>query len=92
MAAASPRADNRGVLRLAAALILALAGCQYLPTAPVIDCGQVPPDECNRMVNALMEQARSEYPDKQVESIRLSTPTGGYDVEFTDGTGFAETE
>jgi len=44
------------------------------------------------MVNALLEQARTEYPDQQVESIRLSTPTGGYDVKFTDGTGFAVTD
>lgn len=80
------------MLRLAAALILSLAGCQYFPNAPVIDCGQVPPAECNRMVDALMEEARSEFPDKQVESIRLSTPGGGYDVMFTDGTGFAVTD
>lgn len=71
--------------------MLALVGCQYFPTAPVIDCGQVPPAECRRMADALMEQARSEFPDKQVESIRLSTPGGGYDVTFTDGTGFAVT-
>jgi hypothetical protein len=78
-------------VRLAAALLLGLAGCEYLPTAPAMDCGQVPPDECTRMVNDLMEQARREFPDKQVESIRLSTPSGGYDVMFTDGTGFAVT-
>lgn len=76
----------------AAALIVGLAGCQYLPIAPAVDCGQVPPDECNRMVETLMQQARSEFPDKQVESIRLSTPAGGYDVVFTDGTGFSVTD
>ena len=80
------------MLKLATILICALAGCQYFPTAPAIDCGQVPPEECNRMVNALLEQARSEFPDKQVESIWLSTPSGGYDVTFTDGTGFAVTD
>ena len=79
-------------MRLAAILILALAGCQDIPAARVIDCGQVPREECNRMVNELMEQARSEYPDNEVESIRLSTPAGGYDVMFTDGTGFAVTD
>ena len=75
-----------------AALVLVLAGCQYVPTAPAIDCGHVPPDQCTTMVNDLMQQARTEFPDKQVETIRLSTPTGGYDVVFTDGTGFAVTD
>lgn len=77
------------MIKLAAALIVTLSGCQYLPTAPAIDCGQVPPAECDRMADALLQQARDEYPDKQVRSIRLSTPAGGYDVQFTDGTGFA---
>ena len=92
LCADSPECEARiRNVRLAPILILGLAGCQYFPTAPAIDCGQVPPDECTRMVNDLMEQARSEFPDKRVQSIRLSTPTGGYDVVFTDGTGFAVT-
>ena len=84
-----PRTDNRGVIKLAVALSFALSGCQYLQTGPAIDCGQVPTAECEKMVNALLQQAREEFPDKQVKSVRLSTPTGGYDVQFTDGTGFA---
>ena len=88
---ASVRTDNGGVLRLFAAFVVALTACQYMPTTPAIDCGELPPNECDRMVDALLEQARSEYPDKQVKSIRLSTPGGGDDVMFTDGTGFAVT-
>jgi len=61
-----------------------------MPQAPVIDCGTVPPAQCQETVESLMRQAREEYPDKRVARIQLSTPTGGYDVEFTDGTGFAE--
>ena len=80
------------MLKLAVVLLLALAGCQYFPTAPAIDCGRVPADECSRMVEALLEQARREFPDKQVGRIRLSTPSGGYDVTFTDGSGFAVTD
>lgn len=68
-------------------LALLLAGCQLLPMAPEVDCGSFPPDQCREMVAELMEQARTEFPGKQVARIRLSTPTGGYDVWFTDGTG-----
>jgi hypothetical protein len=78
-------------MKLAFAVALVLAGCQYVPAAPVVDCGRVPAGACTRMVNTLLEEARREFPGKQVESIRLSTPTGGYDVMFTDGTGFAVT-
>jgi hypothetical protein len=78
--------------RMLTSLIIAfgIAGCQLMPEAPIIDCGQVPPAQCDEMVETLMRQANEEFPGKRVARIRLSTPTGGYDVEFTDGTGFAE--
>ncbi|MDQ4034652.1 MAG: hypothetical protein M3153_01880 [Chloroflexota bacterium] len=69
-----------------------LSACQLMPGAPTIDCGSVPAGECSAVVEDLMDQAREEFPGKQVASIRLSTPAGGYDVLFTDGTGFAVTE
>jgi hypothetical protein len=75
-----------------ALLAFLLSACQFMPGTPTIDCGSVPAGECNAMVEELMAQAREEFPGKQVASIRLSTPTGGYDVLFTDGTGFAVTE
>jgi hypothetical protein len=79
------------MIRLAL-LALLLSACQFMPGAPTVDCGSVPARECNAMVEELMDQAREEFPGKQVASIRLSTPTGGYDVLFTDGTAFAVTE
>lgn len=79
------------MIRLAL-LAVALSACQLVPGAPAIDCGSVPPRQCTAMVEDLLQQAREEFPDKRVASVRLSTPTGGYDVLFTDGTGFAVTE
>ena len=73
-------------------LALLLSACQFMPGAPNIDCGSVPAGECNAIVEELMDQAREEFPGKEVASIRLSTPTGGYEVLFTDGTGFAVTD
>ena len=75
----------------AIALAALLSACQFMPVTPEIDCGLVPAEQCEAMAADLIAQARQEFPGKQVARIELSTPDGGYFVEFTDGSGFGVT-
>lgn len=74
-----------------AALASALVGCQFLPLAPVVECGTVPRQACEALAADLIAQARVDYPDLRVTRVTLTTPTGGYSVEFSDGSMYAVT-
>lgn len=81
----APRGWLAGVLT---ALVAVSAGCQFLPIAPTVDCGDVPRIECERQAASYVEEARRMQPPKRVVGIRMTLHDGG-EVRYDDGSAMA---